>query len=105
MNERSSAAHNPKGIANFGECLLCGFGGPENTALGLVLSTDAAHLGSNLASCTLGEAFFHGKYNLPKDPVRARYWLKKVADGECKIKHLTDSAKATAAEMLRELDG
>ena len=31
--------------------------------------------------------------------------MKKVVDGECKIKHLSDSAKARVAEWLRELDG
>ena len=91
-------------MAVFGEYLLVGYGGPKNTALGLVISTDAAHLGSNFAACNLGEAFFHGKYNLPKDPAQARFWLKKVADGECKIKHLNDEWIAKSAAMLRELD-
>ena len=66
--------------------------------------TEAAGLGSELGAYRLGWAFFEGKYGLPKDPARARYWLKKLVDGECKIKHLVDSAKAEAAEMLRELD-
>ena len=30
--------------------------------------------------------------------------MKKLVDGECKIKHLSDSAIHKAAEWLRELD-
>jgi len=101
---RSAAARDPRGIGAFGECLLLGVGGPKDIGFGLVNVTEAAGLGSNYGAYFLGEAFFHGNYNLPKDPARARYWLKKLVDGECKIKHLIDSAKAEAAEMLRELD-
>ena len=71
---------------------------------GLVLSTDAAHLGSNFAACNLGEAFFKGKFGLPKDPARARYWLKKIADGECAHKHLNEEWMAKCRVWLRELD-
>ena len=102
--ERSAAARHPKGLACFGEYLLKGWGGPEDIGFGLVNVTEAAGLGSDFSAYLLGEAFFHGNYNLPKDPARARYWLKKLVDGECKIKHLIDSAKAEAAEHLRELD-
>ena len=67
--------------------------------------SQAAALGSDLGAFRLSWAFSEGSFGLPKDPVRARYWFKKLADGECKIKHLTDSAKAKAAKWLRELDG
>jgi len=66
--------------------------------------TEAAGLGSDFAACNLGEVFFHGNFGLPKDPVRARFWLKKIADGECAHKHLNDAGLAGAAELLRELD-
>ena len=91
-------------MAVFGEYLLVGYGGPKNTALGLVFSTDAANLGSNFAACTLGEAFLHGKYGLPKDPAQARFWLAKVVNDECKHKHMTEAGRADAAEWLRALD-
>ena len=65
--------------------------------------TEAAGLGSDFAACNLGGGFFQGSWGLPKDPVRARYWLKKVADGECEVKHLSDESAARAAEWLREL--
>ena len=67
--------------------------------------TEAAHLGSELGAYLLGEAFFKGTSGLPKDPVRARYWLKKVVDRECEHKHLSSKARADAAGWLRDLDG
>ena len=102
--ERSAAARNTKGMALFGRCLLLGVGGSVDVSLGLVNVTEAAHLGSNVAAYILGDGFFNGNFGLPKDPARARYWLKKVVDGECEVQHMNDSAKATAAEWLRELD-
>ena len=53
---------------------------PLERPLGLVLVTEAATLGSDLAAYTLGEAFLIGDDGLPKDPARARFWLKKAAD-------------------------
>ena len=102
--ERSAATRDTRGMALFGCCLLNGFGGPEDIAFGLVNVTEAAGLGSDYAAYRLGYAFFHGKYDLPKDPVRARYWLKKVVHGECEIKHLGDEGIAEAAEWFRALD-
>jgi hypothetical protein len=100
--ERSAAVRHPHGMAAFGECLLLGYGGPENTSLGLVYTTDAAHLGSDLGAYLLGAAFFHGMYNLPKDTVQARFWLKKV--DECNFKNLTEEALAKAARWLRRIE-
>ena len=100
--ERSAAARDPRGMACFGGCLLHGIGGPKNTALGCVHLTDASHLGSNLGAFKLGEAFFKGTYDLPKDRVQARFWLKKVVCGECKFDHLSDNAIAKAKEWLGE---
>ena len=102
--ERSAAARDPRGMGSFGEFLLIGFGGSKETSLGLVNVTDAAHLGSEVGAYGLGKAFFKGTSGLSKDPARARYWLKKIADGECAHKHLNNKAKATAAEWLRALD-
>ena len=102
--ERSAAARYPKGLASFGEYLLLGIGGSVETSLGLVNVAQAAELGSDIGAYRLGWAFFEGGHGLPKDPVRARYWLKKVVDGECEYKHLTDTARAEAANWLRELD-
>ena len=102
--ERSAAAHDPMGMARFGEFLLAGHSGPVEMPLGLVIVTEAATLGSDLAAIRLGESFLRGDDGLPKDLARARYWLKKVVDGECEIKHVDDAAKAYAAKLLEELD-
>ena len=66
--------------------------------------TQAAELGADVGAYFLGYAFFRGAYGLPKDSVRARYWLKKVADGECAHKHLHQKNIEEAVEWLRELD-
>ena len=102
--ERSAAAGDIRGIAAIGECVLHGIGGSTDTSLGLVVITEAATKGSDYAAWVLGKAFFKGTSGLSKDPARARYWLKKIADGECAHKHLNNKAKATAAEWLRALD-
>ena len=102
--ERSAAARDPRGIACFGQSLLLGNGGPQDNVLGLVMVSQGAALGSDVGAYYLGWAFFHGKYGLPKDPVQARFWLKKVADGECEHKHLMDKNVAEAAGWLRELE-
>ena len=102
--ELSAAARDPKGMAAFGEYLLLGLGGPQDKTLGLVMVSQGAAFGSEVGAYRLGKAFFEGKHGLSKDPVRARYWLKKAVDGECEYKHLTDTARAEAANWLRELD-
>ena len=103
-HERSTAARDPMGMARFGEFLLAGRGGSDNRPLGLVIVTEAATLGSDLAAWRLGESFLIGDDGLPKDPARARYWLKKAADSECEHEQLNESGKAIAARLLRELD-
>ena len=77
--------------------------GPEDIAFGLVNVTEAAGLGSELGAYTLGEAFFKGLHNQPKDSVQARFWLKKAVDKKCD-KHLTREAIADAEKWLRELN-
>ena len=98
--ERSAAARNPKGMGSFALCLLNGWGGPEDNAFGLVNVAQAAELGSSLSAYSLGWAFFKGLCGLPKDPARARYWLKKVVDGECEFKHVQAESISNAAGML-----
>ena len=63
---------------------------------------DSAHLGSDYAAYQLGQAFSEGSFGLPIDYVRARFWLKKVVNGECEVKHLADKCKVTAEQWLRE---
>ena len=102
--ERSAAARHPPGMANFGQCLLSGIGGPQDNVFGVMNVTQAAELGSEYGAYLLGKAFMTGFWGLPKDPARARFWLRKVADDECAHKQLTDLARADAVECLRALD-
>ena len=57
-----------------------------------------------LVKTGFSQAFFEGELGLPKDPARARYWLKKIVDDECEYKHFNNKWMAKSAEMLRELD-
>ena len=102
--ERCAAARKPIGIACFGQFLLLGLGGPQDDVFGVMNVTEAAGLGSDLAAYRLGWAFFEGGHGLPKDPVRARFWIKKVVDGECKFKNLHKDHVALAANMLTVMD-
>ena len=83
-----------------GERRVFGFNGPQNIALGIMDVTEAAHLGSDLGALLLGEWLFDGCHGLPKDPARARLWLKKVVDGPFSL----DQRSFEAARLLRELD-
>jgi TPR repeat protein len=100
---RSAAVRYPRGTASFGHFLLDGLGGPQDDVFGVMNVTAAAELGSDVGAYFLGYAFFRGAYGLPKDHVRARYWLKKVADSECEHKHLHPDNITEAVEWLREL--
>ncbi len=101
--ERSAAARDPRGLAYFGCCLLNGIGGPQDIAFGLVNVTEAAGLGSEFGAHSLGRGFFVGGWGLPKDHVRARFWLEKVVNGECEFKHLSPTERSLAEEILEAL--
>ena len=101
--ERSAATRHPKGMAAFGQCLLEAIGGPQDNVFGVMNLTQAAELGSDYGAYILGHAFFSGD-GLPKDPVRARYWLKKAVDGECEFKLLFHDDRSAAEQMLEALE-
>ena len=82
---------------------MLGIGGSVDVSLGLVNVTEAAYLGSDHGAMKLVRGFYSGFHGLPKDPIRARYWLQKVVDG-CEFKCLSGQSITEAAEMLRELD-
>ena len=104
--ERSASARNPKGMACFGRVLLRGIGGPKDNVFGMMNVTEAAHLGSDVGAYWFGGWFLKGDLGLPKDPARARYWLKKVVDRECELRAQEGHEdRADAARWLHELDG
>ena len=102
--KRSAATHDPAGMACFGGRLLKGSGGPMDKSLGFVNVTAAAYCGSDYGAYLLGKAFSEGVYGLSKDPVQARFWLKKVVAGECEVKDLNHHAIARAVTWLQELE-
>ena len=94
---RSAAAGNPMGMASYGEYLLFGLGGSNESraVLGLVNVTEAATLGSDLGAFRLGESFSDGQTASRKTPLARG--LVKEGRRPCKIQHLDDAAKANAA--------
>ena len=72
-------------------------------AFGLVNVTEAAGLGSEFGAHSLGRGFFVGGWGLPKDHVRARFWLEKVVNGECEFKHLSPTERSLSEEILEAL--
>ena len=83
-----------------GERQVLGVDGPKNIALGIMNVTDAAHLGSDHGAFLLGKWMFYGRHGLPKDPARARFWLKKVVDGPFSL----SLWPLPARRLLEELD-
>ena len=70
-----------------------------------ILVTAAAHRGSDFGAMWLGHCFFYGRSGAPRNYVRAYYWLKKVADGECEFKHLAEEHITQAAFLVGLLEG
>ena len=94
------AARDASSLAKMGERQVLGVHVPENIALGIMNVTEAAHLGSELGALLLGEWLFDGCHGLPKDPARARFWLKKVVDGPFSL----SLWPLPARRLLEELD-
>ena len=89
--ERSAATRNPSGMAPW--CSPVAKVAPDTGASGLVMVAQAAELGSDPARF-LGGAASKGVASV-KD-LRARFWLKKVVDGEA-YKHANEAHKPAAA--------
>ena len=90
-------------MAVYGEWLTKGIGGEPIPTLGIVYTTRAAEGGSNLSASQLGRALLKGKHGLPKDPAHAKYWLGKVVDGSCPVKHLNKECVESAKKKLDSL--
>ena len=100
---RGAALHHVKCMAVYGEWLTKGIGGEPIPTLGIVYTTRAAEGGSNLSASQLGRALLKGKHGLPKDPAHAKYWLGKVVDGSCPVKHLSNECVESAKKKLDSL--
>ena len=82
-----------------GQFLLVGAGVKKNVAHGMYVLTDAAHKGSSNAAMLLGDIFYMGFKDIPRDAEQAKRWYTKVTPAE----YLQEKEVAKAAERLRKL--
>ena len=102
-NERTGEASSPKSRP-YVLVRASPLAGISGAGIGLVNVTEAAYLGSDVGVMKLGRAFYNGKYGLPRDPARAKFWLKKIVERECKYKHLSKAGNELAARWLRRME-
>ena len=109
--EKAAERRHIQAMAMSGEFLLHGVVSEdlyeEEFCQGIVYTTTAAELGSDVACFNLGYAFYKGSdnpcfmYCLPKDDHQAKYWLEKSL-GECTEKHVSRLA-VLSFELLLQL--
>ena len=74
-----------------------------NTTNAWVLAEDPIKPNATQAIVHLGLAQLE-RLIFTRDDVRAYYWLKKVADGECEFKHLAEEHITQAALLVGLLE-
>ena len=75
----------------------------KNVIYGVSLVSVAAGMGSDFAALYLSKWYATGEHGLPKDLAKAKYWSRRILDGTCTIKDLTDESRREAEAQLREL--
>lgn len=103
---RKSADHgNVKGMAAAGYHLVKGLGVDMNRVEGMSLLGMAthAHGGSDFAAYFLGIWYDDGSCGLPQNKERAMFWLEKVVNQSCEVRHLTEYHRVNAADRLKKL--
>jgi len=103
--QRSAELDHVPGMAGVGWCLLCGEGGPSDPHLGWMYLGRAAGLGSEYATCLLGEAFVDGCLGLRRDVAAAARHFRKVAEGGCEVEAWSEEHRKMARLCLRQLEG
>jgi len=63
----------------------------------------AAGMGSDFAALYLSKWYATGEHGLPRDLARAKFWSKKILDGTCTVKDLTEESRREAEAQLKEL--
>jgi TPR repeat protein len=101
--KRAHDAGNVKGTALIGYLLLVGRGVTKSRSEGLVYLVSAAERGSDFAAYRLGMAKAGGVWGLSVNSKEAIHWLEKCLSPSCKNKHMADSQKEKATQMLQEL--
>lgn len=103
---RKSADHGcVKGMAAAGYHLVKGLGVEMNKVEGMSLLGMATYArgGSDFAAYFLGIWYDDGSCGLPQNKERAMFWLKKVVDQSCEVRHLTEYHRVNAADRLKKL--
>ena len=75
----------------------------KNVVHGVSMVSVAAGMGSDFAALYLSKWYATGEHGLPKDLTKAKYWSRRILDGTCTIKDLTDESRREAEAQLREL--
>ena len=75
----------------------------KNVTHGVSLVSVAAGMGSDFAALYLSKWYATGDHGLPKDLTKAKYWSRRILDGTCTIKDLTDDSRREAEAQLRDL--
>lgn len=101
--KRGAELHHVKCMGAYGEYLMCGFGGEAVPAHGLVYATRAAEGGSDVAVYKIGSGYMKGEFGLPQDAELAKFWLLKIVNNECSVKHLKTETRNKIPEMLAQL--
>jgi len=101
--QRAADKGHATAMACFACCLLSGDGVPKNEQQGMHLMTLAAERGSAHACKSLGLWYFDGSFGLPKDRVKALYWLKKASESGCAYLDLNGSGMQKAKELLHQV--
>ena len=100
--KKAADAGHVQSMAGGGWFLLVGPGGiPANPAYGMGLLFRAAEMGSDRAASDLGDAFYEGKWELPKDLSQAKYWYGRVATAT--RQHMASNYVDEAAARVQEL--
>ena len=94
-----------RGTAHLGEFLAKGIGVAKDERRGVMYLSMAAGRGSDCAAYELGTALADGRYGFPVDKEEAIHWLQMCLSGNCRAKHLGNSAKQRAEGLLSELQG
>jgi hypothetical protein len=71
----------PEGQAGWGDALATGKGVKINDDLAFSWFEKSANQGNAWGEAWEGDYYDHGYGSTPHDPVRARYWYQKAADG------------------------
>ena len=80
---------------------------PQNISEALQYINSAAEKGSDVGAYNIGIAYANGLHGLTQDSKIGTFWLSKVIDGSCEVKHcgvnMVSNAKKEL-EYLRKFD-